>query len=98
MSNLQNPLLQQAEQQLEQRLAPKTLENYNKIMVAGLKAGLAGGRDGILAGLIDRENPLQDCAYGAVNMVLTLSKISRGTMPTDAMIAAAMGLMLQALD
>lgn len=98
MSTLQNPLLQQAEQQLEERLAPQTLENYNKIIVAGLKAGLAGGPKSILAGLVDRENPLQDCAYGAVNMVISLSRMSRGTMPTDAMVAAAMGLLLQALD
>lgn len=95
---LKNPLLQEAEQKLEAGLAPKTLENYNKILVAGLKAGLANGPQGIVAGLQKQQDPIQACALGAINLVLYLSRMSRGTMPADAAIAAATGLMLQALD
>lgn len=95
---IQNPLLRQAWEQLEGSLAPKTLENFNKILIAGMKAGLANGPQGILAGLRGRPDPIKDCALGAVNLVLYLRRLARGTMPVDAMVPAAQGLMLQALD
>lgn len=95
---MNNPLLRQAEKDLEASLTPQVRENYNKILVAGLKAGLAGGPNGILAGLKREKDPIQAVANGAVNLVLYMRKLAQGRMPEDAMVAASHGLMLQALD
>lgn len=98
VTSLKNPLLREAEQGVEKSLTPENRENYLKILVAGMRAGLAGGPNGILAGLKREQDPIQAVANGAVNLVLYLRRLARGTMPEDAMIPAAHGLMLQALD
>jgi hypothetical protein len=95
---IESPILKQAEQQLESRIAPPIQEAYARIVVAGMQTALHGDKGGILASLRDSKNPIQDCAVGAINLCLILRKKSRGTMPLNAMIPAAMTLMLHALD
>lgn len=95
---LSNQILQAAEQKVESQLTPENRANYMKIVVAGMKLALAKGPNGILASLKQSKNPLNDCAEGAINICLLMSKQSRGTMPAKAMVPAAMTLMLHALD
>ena len=95
---LQNRLLEAAEQKVESQLTDANRANYMRIVVAGMKVALAKGPGGILASLIGSKNPIGDCANGAVNLALLLRHQSRGTMPLQALVPAAMTLMLQALD
>lgn len=95
---LKNKLLQGTEQSIEASLTPVNRANYMKIVVAGLKIGLKDGLQGIMASLRDSQDPVNDCALGAVNLVQMLRLQSQGTMPDQAMAPAAMTLMLHALD
>lgn len=93
-----NGILAAAEKKIEASLTPSTREAYDKIVVAGLKVGLNGGKDGILAAVRHREDPIAACAMGAVNLVQMLNRQARNTMPPQALVWASMTLMLQALD
>ena len=95
---LDNKLLQATEQQLESSLLPETKSDYMRIVVSGMKVAMADGPNGMLSRLKTSRNPINDCAIGAIHLVLTMSKGSRGVMPTKALIPAAYTLMLQALD
>jgi hypothetical protein len=95
---LQNSILQQAEDRIESQLTPQVREPYTRIVVAGNQIAQKGGPNGILGSLQHSKNPIYDCAAGAVNLVGLLSRQSRGTMPMKAMVPAATTLMLQALD
>lgn len=95
---MSNQLLQQAEDKVEQGLDPETSQNYMKIVVAGMNAGLQGGPNSILASLKKSPDPIADCAKGAVSLVIILRKQAHGIMPLKAMVPAAMTLMLKALD
>lgn len=95
---LSNPLLQQAEQKIETGLTPDTQGAYEKIVVAGMHAGLDKGPDGILAQLQHSQDPISDAAKGAVSLVIILRKQAQGIMPLKAAVPAAMTLMLKALD
>jgi hypothetical protein len=97
-SALSNPLLAQAEQQLESRLLPATRADYDKIVVAGLHTALAKGPDGGMASLIHSKDPVSDAAQGAAALVLTMQKQSKGVMPMKAMIPAGITLVFHALD
>ena len=97
-SLLQNSILETAEQKIESQLTPQTRGNYMKVVVAGMRAALAKGPNGILASLHQSKDPVRDCAAGAVKLCLLMAHASRGTMPPQAMIPAGMTLMLHALD
>lgn len=92
------PLLQQAELKIESQLTPEVKDNYLKIVVAGMKAGMAGGPDSIMAKLRDSKNVVADCAKGAIGLVMILRSQAKGIMPMNAMIPAAATLMLKALS
>jgi hypothetical protein len=95
---IQNPLLKQAEASVEQSVGTgKNREDYLKVVVAGMRAAIGGAKP-MLANLAGRPDPVRDCAVGAVNLVMYLRNIAKGTMPPQAMIPAATTLMLQALD
>ena len=95
---LDNQVLQAAEQKIESQLLPANRADYLKIVVAGMKLALDKGPDGILAKLRQSKDPVNDCAKGAVNLACLLFKQSRSTMPIQALVPAAMTLMLHALD
>jgi hypothetical protein len=95
---LNNPLLQATEEKLESGIQPETRQAYDKIVVAGLHAALDKGPDGILASLKLSKDPIADAAKGAISLVLILRKQAHGVMPHNAMVFAAMTLMLRALD
>jgi hypothetical protein len=95
---IQNPLLRQVAERIETNVGGgQGREDYLKIVVAGMRAAI-GGPKPMLANLKGRPDPVKDCAVGAVNLVLFLRNLSKGTMPPVAMIMATMTLMLQALD
>lgn len=92
------PILEAAEQKVESQLLPEIRESYLKIVVAGMKAGMAGGPNSIMAKLKDSKDPVADCAKGAIGLVLILKHQSQGIMPVKAMVPAATTLMLKALS
>lgn len=98
MSDLSNSLLRKAEDRIESQLDPENKQNYLKIVLAGMHAGMDGGPNSILASLLKSQDPISDAAKGAVSMVLNLRKQAQGVMPLKAMVPAAMTLMLHALD
>lgn len=93
-----NNLLKAAEDKIESNLLPENKVNYQKLVVAGLKVALANGPQSYMAQLKNSKDPLSDAATGAVNLVFMLNKQARGTAPIQAMVPAAMTLMLHALD
>lgn len=97
---MQNPLLEAAEQEIEGKLLPATKADYMKIVVSGMKVAAHNGPNGLLSGLKRQQDPVGACALGAVNLVLLMSKQSKGSkpMPLKAMIPAGLTLTLQALD
>ncbi len=95
---LGDKLLQTTEEKIESSLVPENRTDYMKVVVAGMHAGLSGGPKSIIAALKDSKDPVNDCAVGAVHLVLLLYRQTRGTMPIRAMIPAGMTLMLHALD
>lgn len=94
----QNTLIKQVETQIEQRLRAGVRESYMKIVVAGMKYAMNGGDKSILAQLKDSENVVEDAVKGAIGLVGVLRRAAKGVMPVDALIPAAMTLMLEALD
>jgi hypothetical protein len=94
----QNSLVKQVEAQIEQRLRAGVRESYMKIVIAGMKFALNGGEKSILAQLKGSENVVEDVVKGAIGLVGVLRRSAKGAMPVDAMIPAAMTLMLEALD
>src|SRR5712664_3366768 len=97
-NKLDDPVLQAAEEKLESQLLPEVRADYMKIVVAGMRAALAKGPDGMLAGLKNKsKDPVHDAAAGAVGLVLLLRHTSPA-MPIKAMAPAGMTLMLHALD
>lgn len=96
--SLHNKILDAIEQKIESQLLPDVKGDYMKIVVAGMKVAQNKGPNGILSGLKNRPDPIGDCAVGAVNLVVMMSKTSKGVMPIKAMWPAAMDLMLHALD
>lgn len=95
---MQNSLLEATEQKIESQLLPATRQDYMKIVVSGMRIAAHNGPQGLLSGLKNRKDPVGDCAIGAVNLVLLMSKQSKGIMPMKAMIPAGLTLMLQGLD
>lgn len=92
-----DPILRQAELKIENQILPKYKQAYMKVVVVGLK--LAMGNNGALMSSIQHsKDPIIDCARGAVNLTLIMFKESRNTMPPQALVPAAMTLMLKALD
>jgi hypothetical protein len=94
---IQNQLLAQTEQHLESQLPPQTRANYDKIVLAGMHAGLEGGPKSLLASLQNSKDPIADAAKGSIALVMFLRHEAHGIMPVNAMVPAAMTLMLHAL-
>ena len=96
---LSDPVLQKAVEKIEAGLTPENRQNYDKIVVAGMAAGLARGPKSILAKLAKNPDPVKGAARGAVALALILRRETKqGVMPLKAMIPAALTLMLHALD
>lgn len=95
---LENKLLRATEDKIESSLTPQNKQNYLKIVVSGLKVAMQNGPKSYMAQLHESKDPVSDCAQGAVAIVLILRKESRNTMPVQAMVPAAMTLMLHGLD
>lgn len=93
-----NKFLEGAQAAVEAKLLPKTKADYDKIVVAGMRASMHGGPNSMLAKLQTSKDVVQDSAAGAISLVMILSQQSKGQMPVEAQIPASATLMLQALD
>lgn len=99
LPSIQNPLLHEAEAKIEGAVGDgQARADYLKVVVAGMRAALANGPQGMLARLRTAPDPVKLCAIGAVGLVMHMRQISQGTMPPRSMISGATTLMLQALD
>jgi hypothetical protein len=98
-STLRNPLLAATEQKIEGNIVdPNVKADYMKVLVAGLHVALANGPNSFVAKLHNSQDPIGDCARGAVAIVLIMRRESQGVMPMKAAIPAGMVLMLHGLD
>lgn len=95
---LNNKVLQACLARIEEQLAPENRDNYMKIVVAGMRVALDKGPNGIAGSLLKSKDPVADAAKGAIGLVLGMREEAKGVMPMQAMIPAAMSLMLKALD
>lgn len=94
---ISDPVLKQAEMKIESQILPKYQKAYMKTVVAGLK--IAMNQNGqLMRSLQKSQDPVIDCARGAVNLALIMFKESRNTMPPQALAPAAATLMIKALD
>lgn len=94
----QNNLVKQAEAKIESQLSRAVKKGYMKIVVAGMKYAMNGGPKSLLANLKESQDIVTDVVKGAVSVVGLLRRASRGSMPVEAMIPAAMVLVLHGLD
>ena len=98
-SPLRNPLLAETAQKIESNIVdPNVRADFLKVVVAGLHIALANGPNSFVAKLKTSQDPIGDCARGAVALVLIMRRESRGVMPMKAGIPAGMVLMLHGLD
>ncbi len=97
-STLGNALCQQMENGIEAKLTPENRNDYNKVVVAGLHIALARGPQSFMAKLHASQDPIGDCAKGAVALMLIMRKETKGAMPLEAGIPAGFTLMLHGLD
>lgn len=95
---LDNTVLKAAVAQIEKNIQPHLKPAYDKIVVAGMKVGLNGGKDSPLAKLITMENPAAEAGKGAASLVLILRKNSKDSMPQNVMVTAGGTLTLYALE
>lgn len=98
---LNNPLLQQAQDQLEAALTPENRADYEKVVAAGMHVALDKGLNGLLSKLAQAPDPIKAAAQGAVGLVLILEKEAAGkgqVMPRMALVPAAATLLFKALD
>lgn len=95
---LSNPLLRAAEQKIEAGMQPDVRADYMKVVVAGLNVALAKGPDGFMGKLRQSQDPISDCARGAVSLMLIMRKEAKGVMPMKAGIPAALTLMFHGLQ
>ena len=98
-STLRNPLLAQTAQKIEGNIVdPNTHADFLKVVVAGLHIALANGPNSFVAKLSHSQDPIGDCARGAVALVLIMRRESRGVMPMKSAVPAGMVLLLHGLD
>lgn len=95
---LENKLLQAAEQKVESQLTPQNRDDYLRIVTSGMRSATMGGPNSMMAGLRNSKSPIGDVVAGAINLCLLMRVHSRGTMPPQAMVPAALTLMLKGLD
>jgi hypothetical protein len=99
---MKNQLLAQAEANIEKSVPADQQNAYARIMVAGMKVLFSQQTHGVMVEkLQESEDPLSDTGKGAVGLIMTLDKESKGTMRQNqprAMAAAGAALMLNALD
>lgn len=96
---MKNELLAQAEAKIEASVPEDQQSAYARILIAGMKVLFSQQTHGdMVAKLKESEDPIADTGKGAVGLIVTLHKESKGTMPPKAMIPAGTVLMLNALD
>ncbi len=96
--DLKNDLLQQTEAGIEAGLAPDAKRDYQRLVLAGMHVALKDGSKGMMRNLPHSQDPVRDCAIGAVNLTFMMVKSATGYVPEKALVPACYTLMLQALD
>lgn len=93
-----DPMLGEIVANLEGQLTPENKPNYEKLVVAGMKAVLHKGPGGILYALDRRPDVVITIVRGAINLVGVLKSISKNPPQPAAMVPAAFTLMMRGLD
>ena len=95
-----NAMLQQYEQAIEAKLDPQVRGYYQRIVLAGMKSAMANN-GAMMAKLPQSQDPVRDCALGAVNVTFLMIKTMNVPLTehlATAITAAAYTLTMQALD
>lgn len=96
-----NGILGDAEKMVEDHVSPQFRRLYLQFIVAGMRAALADDEAGIFGSLATaphNEEPLRDCATCAINLSRAVERDMVDEIPPTVLAAAALTLMLQALD
>jgi hypothetical protein len=96
--HIDNPLLNDIENEIEGQLTPDNRRNYLKIVTAGIHTAIMDGPKSIIASLRQSKDPVGDVARGAAAVVLMLRQEAKGVMPPQAMIPAGLTLAMKGLD
>lgn len=96
----ENDLLKQTEAGIEAKLSPASRRDYQRIVLAGMKAATANN-GAMLAKLPTSQDPVRDCAIGGVNVTFLMLK-TMNVPPTEKLLTAATmaayTLVMEALD
>ena len=91
-------LLEQVEKGLESKINPKQIESYQRVVTAGLKIMFDKGTHHLMKQFINEPGDLiENIAKGIAELANILVSQSKGTVPSDALEAASIALMLKAL-
>lgn len=94
-----NPLLQQTEQAIQQKVPANLQAGLQRVVAAGLTLIYSPAlHQRMVEKLESTPNPAENAALGAVNIVGTLLNQSKGTMPISIAAPAAIILMCEILD
>ena len=93
----ENDLLKATEEGIAARLVPEVRRDYQRIVLAGVKAAMNNG-GALLRNLPQSKDPVRDCAIGGVNLTFLMLKEAKGNVPPKAYVPAAYTLVMEALD
>lgn len=93
----QTALLKQAEDKIEARLTPDIYTSYMKLVIAGMKAAMNGGPNGVMGSIKRSKTPLESVVKGMISLMLMLKDQAKGQVPVNALVPATMAMVLQGL-
>lgn len=98
MSDIQNPVLRDAEDEVEAQLEPGQRHEYLGIVVFGMKTAQRDDMAGIWCSLRNTADPIRGCAQTAIELCLKYQDQSEDAPSPRVMLLAGQCLMIQALD
>ena len=94
-----NPLLDKIEQGIEAKLKPEDKSSYDRIVLAGTKIMFDQQTHGMMIEILQGSGDLPSKVAGGITRLIgLLYQASKHTMPMQAVIPAAITLMVKALD
>ena len=99
---MEDDLLAQTEEGIKAAMDAKTRREHDILVLSGMQAAMKNGPKGMLRNLPISQNPIRDCAIGAVNVAFLTFKESQkeggAQLSETSAVYASYTLMLQAMD